>query len=60
MQGDGPDLGGPVEFRSGVEIGFIANNGLRFGLSYDHRSNGGIYEDNPGLETVQLRLSVPF
>ncbi|OYW60821.1 MAG: hypothetical protein B7Z31_03560 [Rhodobacterales bacterium 12-65-15] len=60
LQGDGPDLGGPVEFRSGIEIGFIANNGLRFGLSYDHRSNGGIYEDNPGLETVQLRLSVPF
>lgn len=60
LQGDGPDIGGPVEFRSGVELGFIADNGLRFGLSYDHRSNADLYEDNPGLETVQLRISMPF
>lgn len=60
LQGDGPDLGGPVEFRSGVEVGFFADNGTRFGLSYDHRSNADIYEANPGLETVQFRVSVPF
>lgn len=60
LQGDGPDIGGPVEFRSGVEIGFVADNGMRFGLSFDHRSNADIYDDNPGLETVQFRVSKPF
>lgn len=56
-QGDGNDLGGPVEFRSGVEIGYEARSGIRYGLSFDHRSNAGLYDDNPGLETLQFRVS---
>lgn len=59
-QGKGPDLGHPIEFRSGAEIGWQARSGLRFGLSYDHRSNGDISNLNPGLETVQLRVQVPL
>ena len=55
----GFDLGGPIEFRSGVEIGLENRRGWRFGLSYDHRSNAGIYDDNPGIETVQFRVSIP-
>ena len=55
----GFDLGGPIEFRSGVEIGYENKAGWRFGLSYDHRSNAGIYDDNPGIETVQFRVSIP-
>ena len=60
LAGDGADLGGPIEFRSGVEVGFVAQSGMRFGLTYDHRSNADLYADNPGLETIQLRVSVPF
>ena len=56
----GFDLGGPIEFRSGVELGFETRRGWRMALSYDHRSNAGIYEDNPGIETVQFRVSVPI
>ena len=59
-QGDGPDLGSVVEFRSGAEIGYQAQNGIRVGLSYDHRSNADIVSLNPGLETVQLRVSIPL
>ena len=55
----GFDLGGPLEFRSGVEIGFENRKGWRFGLSYDHRSNAGIFKNNPGIETVQFRVSIP-
>ena len=55
----GFDLGGPIEFRSGIELGYENRQGWRFGLSYDHRSNAGIYDDNPGIETVQFRVSVP-
>ena len=58
-EGSGVDLGGPVEFRSGLGVGYQNKSGIRFGLSFDHRSNAGIYSDNPGLETVQFRVSVP-
>jgi hypothetical protein len=59
-QGSGPDLGYPLEFRSGAEIGYQAKNGVKVGLSFDHRSNGDISSVNPGLETLQLRVSVPL
>lgn len=60
VQGNGPNLGYPVEFRSGGEIGWQARNGVRVGVSYDHRSNGGISSVNPGLETLQLRVQIPL
>ena len=56
----GFDLGGVIEFRSGIELGFENRQGWRFGLSYDHRSNAGIYTNNPGIETVAFRVSVPM
>jgi len=59
-QGSGPDLGHGIEFRSGAEIGYQAKNGVSVGLSFDHRSNGDISSLNPGLETLQLRVSVPL
>jgi hypothetical protein len=59
IEGD-HDLGGPIAFRSGIEIGYEMDNGWRAALSYDHRSNAGLYDDNPGIETVQLRVSVPL
>lgn len=55
----GFDLGGPIEFRSGIEVGYENRQGWRFGLSYDHRSNAEIYSRNPGIETLQFRVSVP-
>ena len=58
--GDDFDLGGALEFRSGIEVGYENRKGWRYGLSYDHRSNAGIYGDNPGIETVQFRVSVPI
>ena len=56
----GFDLGGPVAFRSGIELGYEAANGWRYSVGYDHRSNAGIHADNPGIETVQFRVSVPL
>lgn len=53
----GPDLGGPIEFRSGVELGWESESGWRIAASYDHRSNAELYASNPGVETVQLRVS---
>jgi len=59
-QGSGPDLGLPLEFRSGAELGYQAKNGVRVGVSYDDRSNGDISSVNPGLETLQFRVTVPL
>ena len=56
---DGRDLGGALQFRSGIEIGHEAPSGLRYGLALDHRSNGDLLRYNPGLETVQVRVSWP-
>ncbi|MFY0681484.1 MAG: acyloxyacyl hydrolase [Thalassovita sp.] len=60
VQGNGPDLGFPIEFRSGIELGYETRQGWRVGLSYDHRSNADIKALNPGMETVQLRVSIPL
>lgn len=59
-RGSGPDLGHQLEIRSGAEIGYQAKNGLRYGLSYDHRSNAGLSTPNPGMETLQVRVSIPL
>ena len=58
-EGSGTDIGGPIEFRSGIEVGYQARNGVRIGLGFDHRSNAGLYSRNPGLETIQFRVSIP-
>jgi lipid A 3-O-deacylase len=57
---DGRDLGGGLQFRSGIEFGYEAPSGLRLGLSLDHRSNADRLSYNPGLETVQLRVTWPM
>lgn len=61
VQGDGPDLGYPIEFRSGIEVGMNLRNGIRLGVSLDHRSNADLSRVlNPGLETLHFRVSVPL
>ena len=59
MDNGGLDLGGPIEFRSGIELGYENKAGWRYAFSYDHRSNADIYSRNPGVETIQFRVSIP-
>lgn len=54
---DGPNIGGNFHFRSDVGIGYEFDNGSALIVSYDHRSNGGITEINPGLETLIVEYS---
>lgn len=60
LKGEGPDLGGPIEFRSGIELGYENRKGWRYAVSYNHRSNAGIYDENPGVETVNFKISMPL
>ncbi|MCO6186028.1 acyloxyacyl hydrolase [Rhizobium sp. L1K21] len=54
------DLGYPLEFRSGIEVGYKTESGYRFSISYDHRSNARIRKINPGMETIQFRIGKHF
>lgn len=53
------DLGGWLEFRSGIEISHRFENAHRLGLAFHHISNASIYDENPGTEQVMLTYSVP-
>ncbi len=53
-EGDGKDLGGPVEFRSGLEVSVRAGGRWWVGLSYYHLSNAVLYDENPGEESLVL------
>jgi hypothetical protein len=50
-------LGHEVMFRSGLEIGRSLDDRWRLGLAFDHLSNAGLADHNPGTEILTLRLS---
>jgi hypothetical protein len=59
---DGTDvaLGHPLVFQSGLELGRWIENRWRVGLAFDHLSNAGLAEHNPGTEMLVLRVSMPL
>jgi lipid A 3-O-deacylase len=58
VQGDGPDLGSPLEFRGALGVGYRFDNGASLTVLTDHRSNGDLARINPGLETVGVRFAM--
>jgi len=54
------DLGGTLEFQSGVDLFYRLDRGWRIGATLRHVSNGGIYDVNPGIETLAILASVPL
>jgi hypothetical protein len=59
-EGNGKDLGGTLEFRSGLELAYRFDDRSRLGLEISHRSNASIYEDNPGEETLMVFYHLPL
>jgi len=57
-QGNGSNLGGTVMFRSSLEVGMALRGGGEVSLGVAHRSNAGIDDHNPGMNTVYLGYSV--
>jgi len=51
------DLGGPVEFRSAVELSKRVSARLRLGFTFYHLSNGGLFKRNPGSESLVLTVA---
>ena len=50
----GRDLGGALEFRSGVELSRRLGARSRLGITLYHLSNANLYTRNPGSESVVL------
>lgn len=59
-KGSKNDLGGTLEFQSGVDLFYRLDHGWRLGATLRHVSNGGIYDVNPGIETLAVLVSVPL
>ena len=56
----GKDLGGPLEFRSSLELARRFPAGSSLGLAVYHLSNASIYDDNPGSNSVILSWAFPL
>jgi len=52
--GDDLNLGGVVEFRSGLEVAYRLPSGSRLGILFFHLSNARIYKVNPGSNSLVL------
>lgn len=58
--GDGKDMGYPLQFRSAIEIGGVFENEIRVGLQFYHISNASLGNKNPGEESLVLSFSIPI
>ena len=59
-EGSSKDLGHVVEFRTGVEIAYRFADKSRLGLAFQHISNAGLDDKNPGTESLVLTYAIPF
>lgn len=54
------ELGGDFEFRSTAELAHRFSNGVLIGYGVAHVSNGGLFDDNPGANSVLLSVTIPL
>lgn len=59
-QGGGKDLGFPLEFRSGVELGWQFADFRRLGVHFYHLSNASLGRRNPGEESFVIYYDIPI
>ena len=59
-EGDSKDLGGAIEFRSGLELSYAFENQSRVGVAFNHISNASIYDSNPGAESLLVNYQIPL
>ena len=59
-KGNGKDLGGALEFKSEIKLGFDIFENSKIGYSYSHISNNDWGETNPGTDNQQITFSKNF
>lgn len=58
-KGDGKELHGHVQFRSGIELAARFASGARIGVELYHLSNASLEKLNPGEESLVLTIALP-
>ena len=58
--GDGKDLGSPLEFKTEVQISLDLLPGSKLGYSYNHVSNAGLGDKNPGANSYMFNFMKSF
>ena len=58
--GDGKDLGSPLEFKTEVQLSFELLPGSKLGYSYNHVSNAGLGDKNPGANSYMFNFMKSF
>ncbi|MEM8628917.1 MAG: acyloxyacyl hydrolase [Chlamydiota bacterium] len=56
-RGKGKDLGFPLEFCSGLRLGYILGKNSQIGIDFFHLSNASLGSTNPGSESLALFFS---
>ncbi len=59
-QGDGKDLGHPLEFKSELQFSLDLPKSSEFGFSYNHLSNASLGNKNPGANSYMLNFLKKF
>ena len=59
-QGDGKDLGHPLEFKSEVQMSLDLGETTNFGMSYNHVSNASLGDKNPGANSYMFNFLKKF
>ena len=59
-EGDGKDLGHPIEFKSELQMSFDIFENSELGFSYNHLSNASLGEKNPGANSYMFNFLKSF
>ena len=54
------DFGGPVQFTGHIGLNYCFLEKLRAVVQVQHTSNGGLYRENPGINTIMFGLLYQF
>ena len=58
--GNGKDLGSPLEFKSEVQLSLNLSETSKFGMSYNHISNASLGDKNPGANSYMFNFFKNF
>ncbi len=56
----GVDLGGDLQFRTLIGLGYRISEKSRISIAIDHISNAGLEDFNPGREALTVRYGIKF
>jgi len=59
-EGNGKDLGHPLEFKSEVQLTFDLSENSNLGMSYNHISNASLGDKNPGANSYMFNFLRKF